>query len=126
MLRRCAPISPVRAGRAATPKQALADRGGHSDDAMGAWTGRAAILVAARQREVMDGHGKAFGYFALFTEIGLALFVTTLGGALAGRWLDERLGTSPLFVIAGFLLGALLGAVVDWRLISRFLEKLKD
>jgi hypothetical protein len=74
----------------------------------------------------MDGHGKAFAYFALFTEIGLALFVTTLGGALAGRWLDEQLGTTPILVIVGFLLGALLGAVADWRLISRFLETLKD
>ena len=74
----------------------------------------------------MEGHGKAFAYFALFTEIGLVLFVTTLGGALGGRWVDEQLGTNPLFVITGFLLGALLGAVADWRLISRFLEKLKD
>jgi F0F1-type ATP synthase assembly protein I len=74
----------------------------------------------------MDGHGKAFAYFALFTEIGLALFVTTLGGALAGRWLDEQLGTTPILIIVGFLLGALLGAVADWRLISRFLERLKD
>jgi F0F1-type ATP synthase assembly protein I len=74
----------------------------------------------------MNGHGKAFGYFALFSEIGLVLFVTTLGGALAGRWLDAQLDTSPIFVIAGFLLGALLGAIADWRLISRFLEKLKQ
>ena len=48
----------------------------------------------ALPRVPMDGHGKAFAYFALFTEIGLVLFVTTLGGALAGRWLDERLATS--------------------------------
>jgi F0F1-type ATP synthase assembly protein I len=74
----------------------------------------------------MNGHGKAFGYFALFSEIGLLLFVATLGGALAGRWLDGQLGTSPLFVISGFLVGAGLGAMADWRLISRFLEKLKD
>jgi F0F1-type ATP synthase assembly protein I len=74
----------------------------------------------------MDGHGKAFAYFALFTEIGLVLFVTTLGGALAGRWLDERIDTSPLLLVVGFLMGALLGAVADWRIISRFLEKPKD
>jgi F0F1-type ATP synthase assembly protein I len=74
----------------------------------------------------MDGHGKAFAYVALFTEIGLVLFVTTLGGALAGRWLDERLATNPLFVVTGFLAGALLGAVADWRMISRFLGKLND
>ena len=74
----------------------------------------------------MDGHGKAFAYFALFTEIGLALFVTTLGGALVGRWLDVQLGSTPIFVVVGFLSGALLGAVADWRLISRFLERSGD
>ncbi len=76
--------------------------------------------------ESMDGYGKAFGYFALFSEIGLALLITTLGGALAGHWLDEQLGTGPLLVVVGFLAGALAGAVADWRLISRFLERLED
>jgi F0F1-type ATP synthase assembly protein I len=74
----------------------------------------------------MDGHGKAFAYFALFTEIGLVLFVTTLGGALVGLWLDEQLSTRPLLVIVGFLAGASLGAVADWRLIQRFLVRLED
>lgn len=74
----------------------------------------------------MDDRGEAFGYFALFTEIGLVLFVTTLSGALAGRWLDERLSTAPLLVVAGFLAGAALGAAVNWRLISRFLANLED
>jgi hypothetical protein len=74
----------------------------------------------------MDGYGKALGYFALFSEIGLVLLVTTLGGALAGHWLDEQLGTGPLLVVLGFLAGASLGAVADWRLISRFLERIED
>jgi hypothetical protein len=74
----------------------------------------------------MEGHGKAFAYIALFTEIGLVLFVTTLGGALAGHWLDQQLETNPLFAVAGFLGGALLGAIADWRLISRFLRRLND
>jgi len=73
----------------------------------------------------MDDHGKAFGYFALFSEIGLILFVTTFGGLLIGHWLDERLGTNPLLVMAGFMLGILIGAVADRRLISRFLENTK-
>jgi F0F1-type ATP synthase assembly protein I len=78
------------------------------------------------QTGTKEGHGKAVGYLALFTEIGLILFVTTLGGALAGRWLDQQLGTYPLLLVAGFLLGVVLGALADWRLVSRFLENMKE
>jgi len=63
-------------------------------------------------------------YFALFSEIGLVLFVTTLAGALAGHWLDLQLGTNPLFVVSGFLAGAFVGAVADYRLITKFLARL--
>lgn len=87
--------------------------------------GRTAILHAA-QGGTKEGHGKAVGYLALFSEIGLILFVTTLGGALAGRWLDQQLGTYPLLLFTGFILGVVLGALADWRLVSRFLENLKD
>lgn len=72
----------------------------------------------------MQGNARAFAYFALFTEIGLVLFVSTLGVALAGAWLDGQLDTKPLFVVIGFLAGAALGAVADYRLIARFLKRL--
>ena len=72
----------------------------------------------------MQGNARAFAYFALFTEIGLVLFVTTLGAALVGAWLDGQLGTKPLFVVTGFLAGAALGAVADYRLIARFLKRM--
>jgi F0F1-type ATP synthase assembly protein I len=85
---------------------------------------RAAILLAAREGASMDG--KSFSYFALFSEIGLVLFVTTFGGLLLGHWLDQQLGTNPLLVICGFLLGILVGALADWRLLSRFLENIDD
>jgi F0F1-type ATP synthase assembly protein I len=74
----------------------------------------------------MDGQARALGYFALFTEIGLVLFVTTMVGALAGHWLDEQLQTNPLFVLTGFLGGAFLGAVADYRLLTRFLKQLDE
>lgn len=70
--------------------------------------------------------GKSFAYFALFSEIGLVLFVTTFGGLLLGRWLDQQLGTNPWLVIGGFLLGILIGAVADWRILSRFLADIDD
>jgi F0F1-type ATP synthase assembly protein I len=63
------------------------------------------------------------GYLALFSEIGLLLLVTTLAGVAAGYWVDQRLGTLPVFLVIGFLAGAGIGAVGIWRLISRFLAR---
>jgi len=62
-------------------------------------------------------------YLALFSEIGLSLFVTTLAGALAGYWVDQQLGTLPIFLVVGFLAGAGLGTVGIYRLLTRFLKR---
>jgi ATP synthase protein I len=62
-------------------------------------------------------------YLALFSEIGIVLLVTTLAGVAGGYWLDQRLGTLPVFVLVGFLGGAGVGAVGIWRMISRFLKR---
>jgi hypothetical protein len=70
--------------------------------------------------------GRSFANFALFSEIGLVLFVTTFGGLLLGHWLDQQLGTNPLLVLGGFLLGILIGAVADWRILSRFLAHIDE
>lgn len=67
--------------------------------------------------------GRTGAYFALFGELGLALLVTTLIGALVGHWIDERLGT-PIFTIVGFLAGAGLGARIMYQLMTRFLARI--
>jgi hypothetical protein len=73
------------------------------------------------------GPGKTGAYLALFTEIGLILFVLTLGGALGGRWLDLQLGFRfPILLLAGLLLGMAAGALAIRRLINRFLATFKD
>jgi F0F1-type ATP synthase assembly protein I len=48
--------------------------------------------------------------------------VTTLVGVLVGYWVDRQLGTLPLFILAGFLLGAGSGTVMIARLVNRFLK----
>jgi ATP synthase protein I len=63
------------------------------------------------------------GYLALFSEIGMLLLVTTLAGVAAGYWVDQRLDTLPIFVLAGFLAGAGAGAVGIHRLVTRFLKR---
>ena len=85
--------------------------------------GRARLVYSrgfARSRVIEPGRGWA--YAALFSEIGLSLLVTTLVGVLVGRWVDEQLGTLPVFVIVGFLIGAGSGTVMIYRLVTRFLK----
>jgi F0F1-type ATP synthase assembly protein I len=67
--------------------------------------------------------GTAGGYLALFSEIGFVFLVTTLAGALAGHWLDGRLGTNPILVVIGLLVGFGIGAIGAARLIKRFLAR---
>ena len=62
-------------------------------------------------------------YFALFSEIGMILLVTSLAGVAAGYWVDQRLGTLPVFVLVGFLAGTGIGTVGIYRLITRFLKR---
>ncbi|HXI45333.1 MAG TPA: AtpZ/AtpI family protein [Candidatus Acidoferrales bacterium] len=69
--------------------------------------------------------GRGWAYAVLFSEIGASLLVTTLLGVLAGRWVDQQLGTLPVFVIIGFLLGAGSGTVMIYRLVSRFLKTIE-
>ena len=66
--------------------------------------------------------GRGWAYAALFSEIGISLLVTTLAGVLVGRWADGQLGTLPIFVIVGFLVGAGSGTVMIYRLVTKFLK----
>lgn len=67
--------------------------------------------------------GRSGAYLALFLEIGLIILVTTLGGSLAGYWVDQQLQTVPVFVLVGLLIGLLAGARIVYRLITRFLAQ---
>jgi ATP synthase protein I len=74
----------------------------------------------------MNDLGKASAYLALFSEIGLVLLIAVLAGVLGGYWLDQRLGTVPVFVLVGFAIGTAGGALGCWRLIARFLARLDE
>ena len=69
--------------------------------------------------------GRGWAYAALFSEIGISLLVTTLIGVLVGYWADGQLGTLPVFVIVGFLVGAGAGTAMIYRLVSRFLRTIE-
>ena len=69
--------------------------------------------------------GRGLAYLALFSEIGVSLLVTTLLGVLIGYWADQQLGTVPILTVIGFFAGAGIGTVAIYKLVSRFLEKIK-
>lgn len=69
---------------------------------------------------------RAWAYFALFSEIGIVLLITTLAGVGVGYWIDTRLDTVPIFVLIGFLIGAAVGARAVWVLVTRFLARFDD
>jgi F0F1-type ATP synthase assembly protein I len=74
----------------------------------------------------MNDLGKASAYVALFSEIGFVLLIAVLAGVLGGYWLDQRLGTIPVFVLIGFGIGTISGGVASWRFIARFLARLDE
>jgi F0F1-type ATP synthase assembly protein I len=62
-------------------------------------------------------------YLVLFSEIGVTFFVGTIVGVLAGWWIDQQLGTLPIFSVGGALAGFGLSSVAVARLIKRFLAR---
>jgi F0F1-type ATP synthase assembly protein I len=74
----------------------------------------------------MSGLGRAGAYFALFSQVGLILLATNLGGVLLGHWADEQLGTVPFLTLAGFFVGLAAGWAAVFRLIKRFLASTDD
>ena len=74
----------------------------------------------------MSGIGRAGAYFALFSQVGLILLVTNLGGTLAGYWADSQLGTVPILTLGGFVVGLTVGWVAVFRLIRRFLARIDE
>ncbi len=67
--------------------------------------------------------GSKSAFIALFSQIGITLFVANLGGALLGRWVDGALNSTPIFLVAGFVGGFAVGAVGAAQLIRRALRQ---
>jgi F0F1-type ATP synthase assembly protein I len=74
----------------------------------------------------MNDLGKTSAFVVLFSEIGFVLLIAVLAGVLGGYWLDQHLGTVPVFVLVGFAIGTVGGAVACWQLIARFLAQMDE
>ncbi|MCI0888062.1 MAG: AtpZ/AtpI family protein [Chloroflexi bacterium] len=58
---------------------------------------------------------------AQFTGIGWYLAAAIVLPTLGGVWLDDRAGTTPLFILLGILLGVTLALYGTYRMVSSFL-----
>jgi len=56
---------------------------------------------------------------AMVGAIGADCVCLLFVGLVAGRLLDERLGTSPIGLVGGTILGLALGAYTSFRLVAR-------
>ena len=54
-----------------------------------------------------------------FAQLGLIGALCLLGGGALGWFVDSEIGTLPLFLFAGLLAGATLGAVLTWREVKK-------
>lgn len=58
-----------------------------------------------------------------FLGVGWFIALAIVLGALAGVWLDTKLGSSPVFVIAGLLFGVVVAFYGTYRLVITLLVK---
>jgi hypothetical protein len=57
------------------------------------------------------------GLVKIMGLVTLIMVVPIMGGAVAGLVVDELMGTSPMFVLSGVVVGTLIAAIGIWLLI---------
>ncbi|BBW97876.1 hypothetical protein GsuE55_27090 [Geobacillus subterraneus] len=60
---------------------------------------------------------------ALMSAIVSQLVGCVVIGVFGGRWLDGKLGTEPIFLIAGLLLGLAAGVYAMLRFINQYFSE---
>ncbi len=53
---------------------------------------------------------------ALASQVGVSIVASVGLGVLAGLWVDDRLGTRPVFLLLGIVVGLASAAYVIWDL----------
>lgn len=65
-------------------------------------------------------------HFATYTDLGLRFAAAAVLGGLGGYWLDGKLHTAPLLLIAGVMLGGVAGFVNLYRTVMRLTREEKE
>ena len=80
-------------------------------------TGVGSLPSRKKPREAADWT-RALREAAPYLGIGTSLAVTVLAGVGAGYWLDGKLGTQPLFLLLGAVLGLLVAFWNFYKLVA--------
>ncbi len=73
----------------------------------------------------MTQQRQSFGPGRVLAEVSLIVALPIVGGVIAGLVADNVLGTSPLLVLGGLLLGSLITALVLYRYITANAARLR-
>jgi len=56
-------------------------------------------------------------------KIGLVITLPLIGFLILGLWIDDKLGTFPVCLIGGIILGIVVGVFMVWKVIIPYLDK---
>jgi F0F1-type ATP synthase assembly protein I len=59
-------------------------------------------------------------------QLGFTLAFSLVGGLLVGLWVDQNLGTVPIFTLLGSLIGITAGSVATYSVIAGAIAKIGD
>ena len=62
-----------------------------------------------------DGHRSFWQSLGVLGMVGWPIALASVGGALAGRYLDDRFGTGVQFTLMLLTAGAIIGSYTAWR-----------
>ncbi len=69
------------------------------------------------------GDQNPFRAMAIVGVLGADLAIPTVAGYFAGTWFDGRVGTSPLFLVLGILLGIASGIFMVIKHVAYFMPE---
>jgi F0F1-type ATP synthase assembly protein I len=70
--------------------------------------------------------GTSAGLLKILGQVSVIVVIPILGGAVTGILLDRILGTSPLLVLGGFVVGNLVAILGVWVYIRMQLRRIAD
>lgn len=62
-----------------------------------------------------EGHRTFWQSLGILGMVGWPIALASVGGALAGRYLDHRLGTGVRFTLMLLTAGTMIGSYIAWR-----------